>query len=101
MPLNAKTLKEEQIRCYNCNAPLANIIIIESNEERINKGCDPLSNKFIISNCYRCKEFNKINKVFSGTIRICQPKDFLDLSIDSTEILNDDTIVNTISLNTK
>jgi hypothetical protein len=82
-------LKEQIIRCGDCNSPLASIILTETNEHREERGLKPLKSKYIINNCYKCGGSSFESETFEGSASIAPYKENNVLEVIDTDIIND------------
>lgn len=81
-------VEEDVIKCGDCGAPLAHVVVSETNEQRTSRNLPPISSKYKITDCYKCNGSSFYTKVFGGSTSICPTKDFFDLDETDTEFEN-------------
>jgi predicted nucleic-acid-binding Zn-ribbon protein len=95
--LGLRIIEEKEIKCGDCNTPLAFIVVTEGNED---KGSKPKS-KYRIFGCYKCGGSSFYSKTFEGTTNICPAKDSFDLTVEDTDIDPDNTIISKLRVRRK
>lgn len=90
--LGLSIIESIDMKCADCNVKLANIVITESNDSRVERGKPPQKSKFRIINCYKCGGSSFDSKILEGSTNILSNKSDVDLNVIDTDILNDNTI---------
>jgi hypothetical protein len=82
-------IEEKKIKCIYCRSSLLDIMLVESNEDRAEKGLKPLKSIFIINKCWNCNKDNNIStEILNGTT-VVQP----GMSNKNINIILEDTVV--------
>lgn len=83
--LGLSVIEEFVIKCGDCGAELANLVISETNNQREARGLKPIFSIYKITNCYKCSGNSFTTKTFEGSSSISPAKDFFDLDEIDTE----------------
>jgi hypothetical protein len=84
--------EEETIKCGDCDKPLVNIVVYESNDERQEKGKNPQYSKYRVGKCYHCGGSSFWTKTFEGTTAMGAYNDNVTVDIEDTEQTDDEVI---------
>jgi hypothetical protein len=97
--LGLDILQEQKIKCSNCGTPLAEVLVMESNEQRKERDLKPIKSSFRINNCTKCSNGGSfIHGPFEGTTSVGTFKDNLLVDVEDTDILTDGTIMNILTI---
>jgi len=80
-------LEEHILHCGDCNKPLLNVVVTETNDTRISKGCPTRTTIIRIKKCSYCGGSSFDSPPFAGSINIKPAQD--DISLESIETIED------------
>ncbi len=88
-PIGLRVVKEVVVRCKNCNTPLANILLSETNEDRTSRNLKPLKSKYKLINCSKCEDGSSFEtEVLEGSTSICAAREGFVLEEQDTDVLD-------------
>lgn len=83
------------LKCRECGAKLAEIIKVETNESRKNRGLKPQKIKYSAS-CYKCKSSSFETPIIDGSTFAGVLSDLVKISDSDTDIIGDTIVTNLI-----
>jgi hypothetical protein len=89
-----EVLQEIELKCRSCNSKLANLVVSETNSQRIARNLKPLSSKYRVENCYKCGNSSFWTDALNGSVSIAPAVDFIDLDVLDTDIDENGIIIN-------
>ena len=96
-PLGLRVLKEFVVRCKDCNTPLANILLTETNEDRLSRNQKAQKSKYQVVNCSKCEDGSSFEtEVFEGSTSIANAREGYTLEEEDTDILDGGVILSTV-----
>lgn len=93
-----KELDSQILNCGDCNYPLVDIVLIETNEDRINRGLGPQKSQFRIAKCPKCSGSSFNSKVFEGSVIVGPAKKDLKIESDDVDINDNGVIFTTLNI---
>src|SRR6476620_1588187 len=94
-PLGLRVVKELTLRCKNCNAPLAEVVLTETNEDRELRGLRASKNKCRVVNCCSCKDGSSFEtETIDGSISVAAKLGFA-LEVEDSDLDDDGILVST------
>lgn len=93
-------VKDVQIKCSKCNAVLVNIVVSETNEQRVANGMAPMTTKYKVLNCVksRCDGSSYFTKKIDGSTNIRPADDNHNLEVFDTDIDKDGVIISILKV---
>lgn len=89
--LGLKVVEDTEIKCGNCNVPLINVVVVETNDDRKIRGLKPQKSQYQVQ-CYKCHGSSFKTKVFEGSTIIAGIADFITVDTVDTDILNNGVV---------
>ena len=98
-PIGLRVIKELVISCKDCNTSLVNVVLTETNEDRVKRSIRPLKSKYKVLNCSNCDNGSSLEtEVLEGSTSICTAKDGFVLEEEDTDIDKDGVILSTLKV---
>ncbi len=83
--IGLSTVEETIIKCGDCGTPLVEVVVVESNLDRMKRQLLPQNSCFKVKNCYKCGGDSFKSKRFEGTLIFGPLKDSYSIDVEDTE----------------
>ena len=96
--LGLKEVETVALNCGDCGFPLIEIVLTETNDDRLRRGLYPMKNRFQVVDCPKCggKSFN--SKILEGTTIIGAAKNGYEFECIGADIDDENTIYNVLRI---